>query len=74
MENKTNGNFYVNWLQSENGEDVDHLEHFDSFPKAERFATQELPAERVIANSIIIIEAAKVYQVKLHTELWEAKV
>ena len=73
MSNTTKGNFYVNWLQSESGTLQDHCEHFDNFAEAERFATKELPEKPIISNSIIVIEAAKVYQIKLHTELWEAK-
>jgi len=67
MESKTKGNFYISWLQSEEGTITDHIEHFDSFTEAEHFATKMLPAESIIPNTVIIIEAAKVYQVKLNT-------
>jgi hypothetical protein len=55
---------YVNWLQSENGIIVEHYEHFSSFAEAEAFALKELPSRPVICNSIEIVEALKVYNVK----------
>ena len=69
MENnsKTKGNYFVNWVQSQGRTIVDHCEHFDTFAEAEHFATKELPAEQIISNTVIIIEAARVYQVKLNT-------
>jgi|GEM_PF-6555612 len=66
MQINTTSNYFVNWIQSEDGAFVDHCEHFDTFAEAEHFAIKMLPAEPIIPNTVIIIEAAKVYQVKLN--------
>lgn len=55
---------YVNWLQAENGAIIEHYEHFNSFAEAEDFALKELPSRPVISNSIEIVEAARVYNIK----------
>jgi len=55
---------YVNWLQAENGAIVEHYEHFNSFTEAENFALKELSSRPVISNSVEIVEAARVYNIK----------